>query len=229
MSRPYFRQVPDFLYVNRKPGEKTISDYSQVKNLFKRAKLREDIYSNLSYFTKYKITGDERPDNVAEKVYNDPTLDWVILLSNNITNIQTEWPITEQSYHNFLLEKYGSEEKIHAVHHYECTGVKNIVGGTIVQEGLRVPVGFAVTYYDSNLASTVSVGGTHSSIIKEVTNLDYENEIQDKKRNIFLLKTEYLNVVCNDLDDIMEYKKGSTHYVSETLKRAENIRLYPNS
>ena len=65
------------------------------------------------------------------------------------------------------MEKYGSEEKIHAIHHYECTGVKNIVGGTIVQEGLRVPVGFAVTYYDSNLASTVSVGGTHSSIIKE--------------------------------------------------------------
>ena len=64
---------------------------------------------------------------------------------------------------------------------------------------------------------------------KEVTNLDYENEIQDKKINIFLLKTEYLNVVFNDLDDIMEYKKGSTQYVSETLKRAENIRLYPNS
>ena len=122
MSRPYFSQVPDFLYVNRTPGSKTINDFSQVKNLFKRGKLREDIYSDLSYFTKYKIIGNERPDNVAEKIYDDPTLDWVILLSNNMINIQTEWPMSENSYRNFLIDKYGNDENIGATHHYECTG-----------------------------------------------------------------------------------------------------------
>ena len=76
----YFRQVPDFDYINRNAGSTLISDYLPVKNLFKRGKLREDIFGNLAYFTKYQIVGDERPDNVAYDFYNDATLDWVILL-----------------------------------------------------------------------------------------------------------------------------------------------------
>mgnify|MGYP003127180930 CR=1 FL=1 len=224
MPKPYFRQVPDLLYANRAPGEKNISNYSKVKNLFKRAKLRDDIFSNLAYFTKYQIIGDERPDNVAEKVYDDPTLDWVILLANNITNIQTEWPMRESSYHNFLIDKYGSDEKLLEVHHYECTGVKNRSGSIIIEEGLHVPVGFGVTYFDYRTGSSVYA----TNITKAVTNLDYENVIENKKRNIFILKTQYLNLVFNDLDDIMEYKKGSTQYESETLKKTDNIRLYSN-
>ena len=184
MYNPYFSQVPNFLYVDRSPGNKTINDYAEVKNLFKRAVLREDIFTDLSFFTKYQIIGDERPDNVAEKFYEDSSLDWVILLANNITNIQTEWPMSEQSYYNFLIDKYGTDEKLQEVHHYECTGVKNAIGGIIVEEGLHVPVGFAVTYFDYVLSSNVSA----TNITEAVTNLTYEDNIQDKKRNIFILK-----------------------------------------
>ena len=74
MAAPYFRQVPDFEYVSRLPNAK-ISDYIRVKNLFKRGKLADDIFPNLSFFTKYQIEGDDRPDNVAYKVYNDSTVD----------------------------------------------------------------------------------------------------------------------------------------------------------
>ena len=51
-------------------------------------------------------------------------------------------------------------------------------------------------------------------------------KIEDAKRNIDLLMPEYVNLVIDDLKSIMQYKKGSTQYVSETLKRADNIRLY---
>ena len=168
MSRPYFSQVPDFLYVNRTPGSKTINDFSQVKNLFKRGKLREDIYSDLSYFTKYKIIGNERPDNVAEKIYDDPTLDWVILLSNNIINIQTEWPMSENSYRNFLIDKYGNDENIGATHHYECTGVKNSKGVDIVPEGLTIDQDFSITYLDPDVGSV-----TVSNVSQSISNLEY--------------------------------------------------------
>ena len=221
MSRPYFSQVPDFLYVNRTPGSKTINDFSQVKNLFKRGKLREDIYSDLSYFTKYKIIGNERHDNVAEKIYDDPTLDWVILLSNNMINIQTEWPMSENSYRNFLIDKYGNDENIGATHHYECTGVKNSKGVDIVPEGLTIDQDFSITYLDPDVGSV-----TVSNISQSISNLEYENKIEDAKRNIFILKPIYLNTIFNDLDKIMEYKKGSTQYVSETLVKGESIRLY---
>ena len=221
MSRPYFSQVPDFLYVNRTPGSKTINDFSQVKNLFKRGKLREDIYSDLSYFTKYKIIGNERPDNVAEKIYDDPTLDWVILLSNNMINVQTEWPMSENSYRNFLIDKYGNDENIGATHHYECTGVKNSKGVDIVPEGLTIDQDFSMTYFDPDVGSV-----TVSNVSQSISNLEYENKIEDAKRNIFILKPIYLNTIFNDLDKIMEYKKGSTQYVSETLVKGESIRLY---
>ena len=71
MTNSYFRQVPNFEYVNRTKGNKDISNYINVKNLFKRGRIRPDIFGNVSFFTKYKIIGDDRPDNVAYKEYND--------------------------------------------------------------------------------------------------------------------------------------------------------------
>ncbi len=218
----YFRNIPYFEYVSRTPDTTNISQYQKVKNLFKRGKLKNDIFNNLTYFTKYQITGDDRPDNVAYDVYEDETLDWVVLLSNNITNIQTEWPLDHQSFYNFLIEKYGSEEEIHGIHHYETTEVRDTNRAIIVPKGLKVPKDYSIEFYDYRLGSYTTV----SNITTEVTNQDYENKIEDEKRNIYLLRAYYLNVILNDMEESMLYKEGSTNYVSETLVRGENIRLY---
>ena len=218
----YFRQVPDLDYVNRIPGSKP-GDYSRVKNLFKRGKLREDIFQNLSFFEKYNIEGNDRPDNVAFKVYGDSNLDWVVLICNNILNVQSEWPITQQVFDEYLLNKYGDYNTLYnGVHHYETTEVKNSQGVVIVPEGLEVDEGYSITFFDSD-AETYTI---LSNITTPVTNYEYEENINDKKRNIYLLKARYLNVVKDDLEEIMTYEKGSTQYVSETLKRADDIRLY---
>ena len=114
----YFKQVPNLEYVSRLPNAK-ISDYITVKNLFKRGNLADDIFQDLTIFTKYEIKGDDRPDNVANKVYQDPDLDWVILLSNNIINIQSEWPMPQRDFDRYLLDKYETYEKLNDIHHYE--------------------------------------------------------------------------------------------------------------
>jgi hypothetical protein len=67
---------------------------------------------------------------------------------------------------------------------------------------------------------------TVNSPVQEVTNYMYEQRLQDDRRNIFLLKRRFLNVVKDDLEEMMTYKKGSTQYKSETLKTADNIRLF---
>ena len=218
----YFRNIPDFEYVSRNADTKNISEYQKVKNLFKRGKLKNDIFNDLTYFTKYQIIGDERPDNVAYNVYNDETLDWVILLANNITNIQTEWPLDHQSYYNFLIDKYGSEEEIHGIHHYETQQVRDTNETIIVPEGLKVPKNYSIEFYDDRIESYT----TMSNITSEVTNYNYENKIQDDKRNIYVLKAQYINVILNDMEESMLYKEGSTQYLSETLVKGENIRLY---
>ena len=128
MTQSYFKKVPNFEYVNRTKGNTDISNYITVKNLFKRGKIRPDIFGNVSFFTKYKIIGDERPDNVAFKEYNDSSLDWVVLLSNNILNIQDEWPLSQSSLDEVLLDKYGTYQELHSgIHHYETIEIKNNV------------------------------------------------------------------------------------------------------
>ena len=217
----YFKQVPDFEYVSLLPDAK-ISDYITVKNLFKKGKLRDDIFQNLTFFTKYQIMGDERPDSVAYKMYNNPTLDWIVLLSNNIINIQNEWPMTQYDLDRYLIDKYGTYDNLYSTHHYETIEVKNSSGVTIVKEGLTVDSDFEVNYYDWMIESSEEKKG----ITTPISNYDYEMKIENDKRNIFLLKSRYINVVKDDLEEIMTYKEGSTEYINETLKRAENIRLY---
>ena len=217
----YFNLLPDFDYVSRLPDAK-ISDYIRVKNLFKKGIIREDIFQDVSFFTKYQIVGDDRPDNVAFKVYGDSSLDWLVLQSNNIVNIQTEWPLSQRNFDRFMLEKYNTYDNLYnGIHHYETIETKNSNGVVIIPGGQQVPSDYSVTFYDNKLKQMIT-----SSEKTTVTNYDYEDQIQTDKRNIFLLKREYIPVVRDDIEDIMPYRKGSTQYVSETLKRADNIRLY---
>ena len=217
----YFSQLPDLEYVSRLPDAK-ISDYNPVKNFFMRGKLREDIFQDISVFTKYEIRGDDRPDNVAFEVYGDANLDWLVLTCNNIINVYDEWPMSQFNFENYLLDKYDTYENINATHHYETTEVKNSKGVVIVPAGLEVDSNYSVSFYDEEIEGMTIV----SSPVTEITNYHYEEKLQQDKRNIFLLKARFLNVVKDDLEEMMEYKKGSTQYKSETLKTADNIRLF---
>jgi len=219
--RSYFRQVPDFEYVSRLPDAK-IGDFYRVKNLFKKGKLRDDIFQNLSIFEKYQIKGDDRPDNVAYEFYQDSTLDWVVLLSNNIVNIQTEWPLPQNDFDSYLLNKYGDYETLYGgIHHYETTEIKNNAGVIIVPAGLKVQYPYPINFFDDSTYRQVF----NANIAVPVTNYEYEEKIENEKRNIFLLKPKYLNIVFDDMEDEMKYKEGSTQYVNETLKKGDDIRL----
>jgi hypothetical protein len=216
----YFRQVPNLQYISREQDFNSSLNYSEVKNLFRRAKLREDIFANLSYFTKYQIIGNQRPDNVAYEIYNDPELDWVVLISNNITDVQSEWPLSQNAFYNYLEDKYGSLEATGEIHHYETVEVKNSRNLIVLKSGMEVASDFTFSYYDDVLGYTV----TPSNIINEVTILEYEESLEDAKRNIYVLKPTYLRIVLDDIQEIMNYK-SSTQYINDKLKKASNIRL----
>jgi hypothetical protein len=218
----YFQRVPDFNYVSRLPDSK-IGDYIRVKNLFKKGKLREDIFQNLAFFEKYKIVGDDRPDNVAFEIYDDSSLDWLVLLSNNVLNVQSEWPLPQTDFDRFVLDKYGDYDTLYnGIHHYETEEVKNRQGVTIVPAGLQVDSSYSVSYYDFFTDLQVTTG----NLAIPVTNYEYEEKVENDKRNIFILKSRYLNIVFDDMEEIMQYKKGSSQFVSESLKNGDNIKLY---
>ena len=223
MAKKYFRYIPDFDYVSRLSKAQNISDYIRVKNLFKRTKISETIFNDLTYFTKYQVISDERPDNVAFKVYGDSNLDWMILLANNIINVQQEWPLEHQSYYNYLIGKYGSDAALQNIHHYETREIKNSVGKVIVPKGLEVPSTFNITYFDTGLGVQQTVT---TEIVTEITNQVYEDRLNDAKRNINIIKPRFIGLIIEEMEKAMKYPKGSTQYVSKKVVKGENIRLY---
>ena len=222
MAKKYFRNIPNFEYVNRTKDGQYISNYTQVKNFFKKGKLREDIFQDLTVFQKYNIKGDDRPDNVANEVYGSADLDWVVMMSNNMINVYNEWPMTQASLDIFLMDKYGDVETLNETHHYESNEVKDTTGVIIFPKGVRVSAAQSVSYHEPMTDEQVTV----NPISRAVTNYQYEEDVNNKKRRIFLIKPIYLNVVFDDMEEMMVYKEGSTQFVSETLKRADDIRLY---
>jgi hypothetical protein len=203
----YFRQVPNFRYVSRNPGEKNISQYTTVKNLFKRGKLRDDIFENLAFFEKYQIIGDERPDQVADKFYDDSTLDWVVLLSNNILNIQSEWPLPQRSFEKYLLTKYGDYENLYNVRHYETIEVKSLNGNVIIPSGLIVPEDYTVEYYEGDSIDRLTLDY-----------FDTQNSIRS-----YILGEEIKGLNSGALAEVVEYKEGN----SLTFKLLNGIEFYP--
>ena len=105
---PYFRELPNLQYISVFKDRNFINEYTDAKNIFKRPKLRDDIKQIATGFEYYQVIGNERPDQIAEKYYSDPELDWVILITNNITNISQEWPLDNDSLYKYMLDKYGS-------------------------------------------------------------------------------------------------------------------------
>ena len=222
MAKNYFNYIPDFDYVSRLPKAQSISDYLRVKNLFKRTKISQTVFDDLTYFTKYQIIADERPDNVAYKVYGDSNLDWMVMLANNISNLQNEWPLEEQSFYRFLINKYGSEAGIESVHHYESQKVIDSKEKVIVPKGLEVPSNYSITFLDSG-TKTEQI---RTNITDAITNRQFEERVQDEKRNIFLIKPRFIGLIIEEMERVMEYPKGSTQYVSPRVVRGENVRLY---
>lgn len=213
----YFSKLPNFEYVSRLPDAK-ISDYIAVKNLFKRGAIPEDILDTVALFTKYQIRGDDRPDNVAFFEYGDEDLDWIVLACNNIINIQSEWPMTQEVFNDYLLDKYGSYENMNQIHHYETVELRTFDDLLILEGGLIVDEDFTFTH---------SYGDVQTySPVTTVTNYEYEEMLEDKKRSIFLLKPEYVAIVKDDFESIMGYVRGSEGYINKNMKRGDNIRLY---
>lgn len=149
---PYFRELPNLKYASVFNERTGIDEYTLAKNIFKRPKVREDLKSIITAFNYYQIRDNERPDQIAEKYYQNPDLDWIILVTNNITNYNEEWPLDNNSLYKYLLDKYGSEEELYGVHHYETVEYKDEYGRVLIEGGLIVDT-FSISEIETNTNS----------------------------------------------------------------------------
>jgi len=218
----YFRRLPNLDYPSLLKERESNTDFVQTKNLFRRVKIREDLFANFMQFDKYEVIGDERPDNVSEKVYNRDDLDWVILLSNNIIDINNEWPMNQSQLNMFLNEKYTPQQLV-SIHHYETLELRDNKNQLILPDGLVVDEDFNMEYLSGGqIKSTNSL--VSGRPVRAVTFFDYENDLNEQKRNINVLKKDFLGMFLKDFERIMKYDKSS-QYVNRKLKRTENPRI----
>ena len=214
----YFRELPNLLYQSFLPDKKSSLDYTEVKNLFRRTKLRDDLQNVFTLFDKYEIPDEFRPENVAEDFYGNDELDWVILTTAGIVNIRNEWPLNNRDIFDYSFEKYG--DNLNATRFFETKEIKNSSGSIILEKGKVVDSDFVFKYYDTN--GIVEVKGTN--VRTGVSNYDYEVRLNEEKRSIFVLKPEYLQQFLSDFRDIMLYGQSS-QTINDNLMKTENTNI----
>ena len=222
MTTPkYFSYLPNIQYAQTVNKAEQIN-FITAKDFFRLMVPRDDIYKEETLYTNYTVKDGERPDQISFEQYGDEQYYWIILQINEIVDYYNQWALSNKELEEYAQKKYGGLPGSQKIHHYETVEIKDTSKVTILPAGMQVDSDFSISYFDQNLETVV----TSSNVKEEVTNYQYEDDLQTDKRNLFLLKPRYLNLVLDDLEDMMLYKKGSTQYKSETLKTAEDIRIY---
>ena len=210
----YFRELPDLRYPSFLPNKTSSLDYVEVKNIFRRAKLRDDLQNNFTIFNKYEIPIGARPDTVAEDLYGSSQFDWVVLTVAGILNVRNEWPLSNRDLYDYSLDKYG--ESLNSVKFFETTEVKDTNGRMILPKGKAVDSNFTIPKPGEPTATLNPVVG--------ISNYEYETRLNEKKRNIFVLREEYLQEFLNDMRELMTYNKSSEYINSKTIQ-TENTNI----
>ena len=214
----YFEELPNISQPSLLFGSNRIEDRVIVKNLFKRSKLRTDVDQAITAFNYYYIEDQQRPEILAQELYGDSELDWVVLTSNNITNVRSQWPLNHDDLYSYMLEKYGSEQNILGIHHSETVKIVDEYNRIIIPAGLEVDANFSFKYKNhSNSIVTVNP-------VSAITNYQYEVRLNDQKRRIRILKPAYLSAFISEHREIMDYDKSSD-YISKRLKGTYNPRI----
>ena len=215
----YFRELPNLEFQNFLESSTGSQDYILLKNIFVRGKLRDDLQNIFTVFNKYEIEDDERPDQVADKLYGDSFLDWVVLVTSNIINFQDEWPLTQQQLYDYVENKYGVE-KMNGTKYFKTKEVRRKRDNALIlPPDLTVDKTFSIP--DPDTVGNILYPATG------VTNYEWETEKNDKKRLIYVLRPEYLQQFIKDMRDISQYGFNSEFVDNKTIRVTNSKVLSP--
>ena len=170
----YFDMFPNIYYSAKGDGKYTI-----MKDIMSRVKLVAGVKENILGFDYYDVQDGETPEMIAHKYYGDINLHWTILVANDIVDYYEDWPMSVQRFEEFVKEKYDNPG---AIHHYEITQTS---GDTTI----TIDVGMNTTEYPSATA---------------ISNYQYEDKLQEKKRQIRLIGTQYINDFVKEFERKMQ-------------------------
>ena len=177
----YFDSFPVIIYDSVGNGT-----YKDVTNILRRVAMRSKIKQNTLIYDTYDVREGETPEMIADKLYNDIELHWVILIVNDITDRYHQWPMSTPQFLAFINDKY---DNVDGVHHYE---IPQSSGDTKTK--IEVYQNSALYTGDTDFYSSASI----------VTNFEYEENQQDEKRKIRLLDPSYIDQFVTEFKALMK-------------------------
>lgn len=172
--------LPDVLY-NINPGS-TDPNFILSKNLWRRAQIISEYKASISLFTEYIVNNGETPEQIAFDQYDDPFLNWTILVANDIVNYHDQWPRNAVSLEEYVNQKYSNP---YAIKQYETTEVKNDAGDILLPAGKVVPETFSFSYIEGTTPVTLSPKTS-------VTYYQYEQRLNDEKEKIQIIRPDLI-------------------------------------
>ena len=219
----YFSLIPNIEY-DTKPISYPFSesDFVVTKNFFRRYKIDDDVFGYATFYNKYAIQDGIGIETIANDYYGSPFYDWIIILTNNFINPQFSFPVNSETVRKIAEERYGETEAYSGIHHYETIEKKS--GQTVDElDVLALKGGLTVDkkFYDSQFTyfnGTQSVNVNGNTVSKAITNFEYEVEENEKKREIYLLRSTYLKRFVNEFKKKNIYTESSD-FVTQRLKK----------
>ena len=175
----YFSQFPKLAYDMKGNNVRKL-----LPDILRRVKLRSKIKSGGMLFDRYDVKEGEKPEDIAFKWFGDASLHWVILMTNDVTDRYYDWPLNHAQFAEFLTDKYG--DNVDAVHHYE---IPRDSGRTTGQG-------------PSDYSYLVEVNSDTDNATS-ISNRQFEERDQDKKRQIKLLSKSFLGEFVAEFDRLI--------------------------
>jgi hypothetical protein len=200
-------------------------NYQQVTNITFRVGIVKSILKNISSYYEYEVREGETPEILAERVYRNPYAYWIILYANDMFDPNYDWPMNNFIFKKYIINKYGSFEWAKTnIHHYEkvierrenITGEINekryIVGeqNLLAQTNIDIPSeSFWSDIADEGDWETFTINGktfSQRTYRNEVSYFDYEENLNNERRLIKIIKEEYYPVIMDEFRDLVDYQ-----------------------
>ena len=209
----YFSNLPDVFVRTSSYRQNNVDPYKLAKNIFRRIKIRDELDDVILGFSQYTIKNNQRPDQVAGEIYGRMGLDWVVLLCNNIINVYDEWPMSEDELERYIDNTY--EEDADSVHHWVTQEIRDIKGRIIVKEGRTVPEDWSYTKPDGTAIPK-------DELVRPISVYDFESEKNNQKRNIYLLRKQYVGSFVEEFTNLCLYLPNSEVEMEDQTKKSLN-------
>lgn len=216
----FFDSTPEVLY----PDFLDKSKLKLSKNLFRKVRIRDNYNSSFLVSKKYVIQPGETPDKIAFSLYGDSEWYWTILLVNNIVDMNTQWPLEGDEFENYIEDKYGENQN--KPKHWETNEIKDSSDRVVLEKGIIIETfegrtnqletnyypNWSFTYLDSytvdsenRILSSVEKTVSAEIGLTKVTNREYEYDLNELKREIYIPKKSLLPIIREELEDLLAY------------------------